>query len=243
MPVRAYNTRILIDEFDFSGNSNGIEVNMELPTIDYNVFQTGHTLRIPDSPSVNIAHNGYYNGPNAGDWHTELNSRLGTTTPAYATVVFDTAGTKPVAYTIDSAWTDQLNVNAQTGQLITVNGNWSNSNEFYCGFQLFYGTISATGTQTGIDFGAAGTAGGVAYVHVLSITGSASSATIDIESDDNAGFASAVSEGTATFSAVGVQKVTMTGTVDQYLRINTTSLGGATDFTVAVLAAVSGVTY
>lgn len=244
MPIRAYNTRVLTDEFDFSGNSNSIEVGLEVPNIDYNVFQTSHVLRIPNNPSATIAHNGYYNGPDAGDWEKELYDRLGTTTAAYATAIFGTSETIPVAYTIDSTWSDQLAVAAQTDQLITVNGNWaSGSEQTYRCYQLYYGTISATGTQTGIDFGSAGSAGGVAYVHIISITGSASSATIDIESDDNSGFTSAASEGTATFSAVGVQKVTMTGTVDRYLRINTTSLGGATDFTVAVVAAVSGVTY
>jgi hypothetical protein len=93
-----------------------------------------------------------------------------------------------------------------------------------------------------IDIGAAGSAGGFAYLFVTTETGSGTNGTIDIESSATEAGTYA-SEGTFTFSAVGVTAVTMTGTVNRWLRLNCTALGGATSWTVSCIACVSGVTY
>jgi hypothetical protein len=62
--------------------------------------------------------------------------------------------------------------------------------------------ISATGTTTAIDLGAAGSAGGYAYLHVTTEGGTGTSADIDIESATTSG-GTYSSEGTFTFSGIG----------------------------------------
>ena len=68
-------------------------------------------------------------------------------------------------------------------------------------------------------------------------------ATITVQSDDNTGFATPATEGTFTFSAVGGQEIALSGAVDRYVRLNATSLGGATNYTVVGVIALSGITY
>ena len=245
MAVRACNTRILVNEYDLSGTTNGITVGGAVDTIDYGVLQTCTTLRIPTSPAITITHNGYFNGPSAGAIENELYTDLGTT-GIYVTAIADTAGAIPVAYTLDTCWNETLVLDGPVAGLIACNGSWvtgTAGSQCYRGYQVYRGTLSATGGATGIDFGAAGTAGGKAYLHVTTITGGATDATIDVESDTVSNFASAASEGTFTFSAVGAYTIDLADTVNRYVRVNCTDLGTATSFAVVCIVALSGVTY
>jgi len=129
---------------------------------------------------------------------------------------------------------------------LAVNGGWNGGSGIKRGLRVWSGTFSATGAQSTpayIDIGAAGTAGGFAYLHIQAITGAATDAVILVESDTATNFASAATEATFTFSAVGAQEQAMAGTVNRYIRLNCTDLGGATNFTVVAIACVSGVTY
>jgi hypothetical protein len=78
---------------------------------------------------------------------------------------------------------------------------------------------------------------------VQTITGTATNASIVLQSDDNTGFSTPGTECTFTFSAVGGYEQAISGTVDRYVRLNCSSMGGATSFVVVCVAAVSGVTY
>lgn len=169
-----------------------------------------------------------------------MQSKLATSGVTVAAVL-DTDTTASTVYFIQNALGAKLAINAPVAGLVTVDGEWLNDTATgYRAKRVFDGTISGTGGQTSIDLGSAGSAGGVFVLHVTAIDGTATNATVDIESSsNNSTFAS---EGTATFSAIGAQVVTMSGTVNRYLRVNATSLGGATSFTVIGYAYVDGVT-
>lgn len=247
MTVKGCRTRILVGGVDLSGDTNTVGVNIQGRTIDYGVLQDCDVRRLALSPQGAIEHSGYYTGPGAGKLEAELYTYLGNTAGVHVGVIYDTAGSIPFAYVQDTAYNQRLAIVAQTGQLITVAGNWPTLKgagaRLIRGYQIFGGVISATGAQTGIDFGAAGSAGGKAYVFVANITGSASSAQVKVQSDTASNHGTTADEGTATFSAVGCQEVDLSGTVNRYVRLNCVSLGGATDFTVYAIVALSGVTY
>lgn len=250
MAVKAYQSRILIDGYDLSGISNAWTLTGAVSALEHAVLQTAGVLRVPDASSFTLDHNGYFNGPDDGDLEKELYDRLGTTDTVYATVVMDTAGAVPVAYTLANTWNSQLTLAAPVAGLLTAAGKWEGADGgTYRGYQLYRGTISATGAQTGIDFGAAGAAGGVAHIHITAVSGTATDAVVEVESDDNAGFTSATSRGSFTFSGnstTGLQALQASlgvGVVDRYLRINTTSMGGASSFAVVVVAGVADRSY
>lgn len=241
MATKGTYTSILIDEFDFSGDNNSVEVNVSSDQFDITAFQDTGNVFLTGVSQGTITQNGYFGGGAADGFEAEMYARLGSTTGVTVAVLLGTQTTGCPAYVLPGTSGNNMQIQSPVNGIITLNGGWNSGTGMKRGFRLYGGTVSATGAQTAIDFGAAGSAGGFAYVFVQAITGTATNATIDIESSsDNTTFAS---EGTATFSAVGAQTVTMSGTVNRYIRINTTSLGGATNFTVVAVACVSGVSY
>lgn len=240
MAVHARYTRFLLDEFDFSGDTNSVEVAIGVDKLETTALQDGaktYTVGLPDG---SISQAGYLEvGTDSAE--EEFEARLGTGT-AYVAALFGTNVTACPAYVIPATDTHNININANTGALMMMNSEWQHSGgAIRRGIRAFTGTVSATGGQTSIDLGEIGGSGGVAYFFIQDITGSATSATIDVESSsDDVSFAS---NGTATFSAVGAQAVTLSGTVNRHIRANVTSLGGATDFTFVMIVCVSGVTY
>lgn len=247
MTVKGCRTRILVGGVDLSGDTNTVGVNIQGRTIEYGVLQDCDVRRLALSPQGVIEHSGYYTGPAAGKLEAELYTYLGSTTGVHVATIYDTAGAIPFAYVQDQAYNQRLAINAQTGQLITVAGNWptlkGTGARLIRGYQVAGGVISATGAVTGIDFGAAGSAGGKAYIFVTNITGTATNAAVKIQSDSNSDHSTTADEGNTTFSAVGCQEIDLSGTVNRYVRLNCTSLGGATNFTLYAIVALSGVTY
>jgi hypothetical protein len=155
--------------------------------------------------------------------------------------IFGTNNTAPPAYVLDATWGQNLTINSPVAELITVTGEWPANDGMRRGRAVYDGDLDATGTTTPRDFGAAGSAGGVALLFVQDIAGTATDADIDIESSATVDGTYA-SEGTATFSAEGVVAVAMTGTVNRWIRLNVTDLGGADGFTVVAIVCINGVT-
>lgn len=241
MAVRGSYTKLLIDEFDFSGSSNSLSVNGNVAALETTAFQDTGTAYLPGLPGGMITHNGYYDGKGAGQIEQEIHALLGTSSTVYTAAMLGTNTNACPAYVTKSTWGEQLTIDMPVDGLITLSGQWPAVMGFSRGLRIYEGTLSSTGTQTARDFASAGSNGGTAYLFVQTITGTATNATIDVESATTEG-GSYSSEGTFTFSAVGVQTMTLSGTVNRWLRLNVTSLGGATDFTVVAIVCVTGVT-
>lgn len=239
MAVKGQYTRFLLNEFDFSGSTNQVDLAIAIDKLEATPFQSDGKVYVASTPDTSLTVNGYF-VTDTGEIEDEIKAAFDAGT-CDAGVIFGTATTKAQSYVMPGAKIVSYNINAATGNVITISCELASGEGVKHGWRIFSGTISSTGAQTAIDFGSAGSAGGYAYLFVQAITGSASSATIDIESSDAQGGTYA-SEGTFTFSDVGVQTVAMSGTVNRWLRLNATDLGGATNFTVVGIAALSGVT-
>lgn len=239
MAVNAKNTRFLLNEFDFSGSTNSLELSITADKMETTPFQADGKEYIIGIPDTTLTANGYFY-TDTGGIEDELKAAFDAGT-CDAAAIFDTTTTKAATLMLPGAKVMSYNVMAATGDVITFSCEIASGEGAKHGWRIFSGTISTTGAQTAIDFGSAGSAGGYAYLFIQTITGSATDATVDIESSDAQGGTYA-SEGTFTFSAVGTQTVTMSGTVNRWLRLNATSMGGATSFVVVGIAAVSGVT-
>lgn len=244
--VKATYTRLLVNQWDFSGVSNSLEVALENAREDVTTFQaTGKEFLATDT-SGTISQQGYFADAAAGEFEQEIQDSIDDTDTLYVAALFGTNTEACPAYVARATNTSGMTLAAQTPGVITVSGEWFQGTGIQRGLRVWTGTFSATGAQTSpayIDLGSAGAAGGNAWLFVQTITGSATNATITLESDDNTGFTSAATECTFTFSAVGAQEQALSGAIDRYLRLNCTSKGGATSFVVVCVAAVSGVTY
>ncbi len=240
MPVRSFNSRILVDQWDFSGDTVGVKVTRGAKVLTPNVLQSPAAINIPGSPTGKIEQAGYWNGIGAGTIEYEIEQRLGTETPVLVSVLLDTTAMGNPAYVLQSAWGDSMDLDAPIDNMLTLNANWQGN--MWRGLSIAHATIASVAAQAGIDFGAAGAAGGWALMHVRAITGTATNATFTVQSSTVVGFSSPVTHGTFTISALGAQMLTFAGAVGRYVRLNCTSLGGATSLAVTVSAGVSGVT-
>lgn len=245
--IKATQTRLLVgtssDAWDFSGVTNSAEVSLSGEKIENTRFQdTAKTFTTGDV-SGSITQAGYFDATGADTLEQEMAAITANNTLAYVGVIFGTSEATPVAYVAPSTNVEGMKISAPIGGLITIDGSWFDGQGIKRGFQVYRGTISATGATAYIDIGAAGSLGGFAWIWITTVTGTATNAAIKLQSDDDTDFSSAADEGTFTFSGTKAIEVALSGAVDRYLRLNTTSLGGATSFVVAVVAAVKGVTY
>jgi len=241
MAVHGRYTRIFVNQFDFSGDNNGLTFAVNSTAEDVTRFQATARQFMALEPGFSLEQAGYWTGPAAGTQERELYTLLGADTAEVA-ALFGTDTAACPAYVFPDTGTAGITINSPATSVITFNGTWMGNKGCYRCLRIFSGTIAATGEQTSVDFGAAGTVGGVAYLFIQVITGTATNATVDIESSATVDGAYA-SEGTFTFSAVGCQSVVMAATVNRWLRLNCTDLGGATSFYVVGLAGIGGVTY
>jgi len=240
--TRGKYTKILVDEFDFSGDSNQLDIDTSTGSLDATTFADTAKVMIADSPELTFQHNGFFGGIGAGEFEQELQERIGGA-GAYVTALIGTDTAACPAYWLPLSTKSQFKIGNPVGGLSTIQAQWlTGPGGARRGLRILDATLSATGAQTGRDFGAAGSAGGYAILHVTAITGSATNATIKVQSDSDVGFGSAADEGTFTFSAVGAYVITLSGAIGRYIRADLTSLGGATNVTVVIAVAVEGVT-
>ncbi len=243
--VRAYQTKILIDSLDLSGQTNGITLNTETAVHEYAVLQNGGQLKISGLPYGSIEHSGYHSTPAAGQLEYELNARLGSDSAIVAAAIFGTSLAAPIAYVLPTTFNQQLKVKAAVAGLIEVSGAWpAKSNNLIRGYQVHYGVISVTGATATIDFATAATnSGSKAYLFVQAKTGTITAATVTVQSSAASNFASPTTHGTFTFSGLGAFALDLTGTLGRYVRLNVTSMGGSTDFTLLGVVCSFGNTF
>jgi len=241
MATKGTNAKLLIDEFNFSCDTNSLSVSGTVPALDSTALCATANTFTPGTPSGTITHGGYYSGKGAGYIEQELKARLGTLTPVYVAALLGTDTPACPVYICAGTWGSQLTIDTPIDGLIALSAEWPATDGLVRGLRVQDGTLSATGAGTAYDFGAAGTVGGAAYLLVSAIVGTATNATVDVESSATEGGVYA-SEGTFTLSAVGVQVLVLSGTVNRWIRLNVTSLGGATSITAIAIVAVDGVT-
>lgn len=244
MAIPAWQTKILLDGYDFSGQTNGVSIDIPVGVLEYGVLQQGSMSKLPSYPMPSVTHNGFYDGPSSGQLFDYLDDKLGSANDVTVGVILGTSETIPVGYVLPTSFGQQLKVGGPYNGLITLNGNWpAGQDKLYRGYQVALGAaVASTGALTGVDFAAAGSTGGKVFIFVTGIDGSATNAAIKIQSDSASNFSGAADEVTIQFSAVGAHSGDMSGTIGRYVRANVTSLGGATSLSFLIVVCVNGVT-
>lgn len=243
--------RVLVNGYDLSGESQSIGVKTSVETLDWQTLDQSSKNLLPDVPKSSISHKGYWSNADPAGLEKQLHRALGVADSTIVSVILGTQLAMPVFYSLESAFSDSLETAVAAGSLITAEGGWLTrlGERMVRGYPIFSGLLSGTGAQTGVDFGAAGSAGGLAHMHVTAVIGTATSAQIKVQGSTSVGFSSPVDLGTFTFSGnstTGIQALSLSlgvGTVHRYLRANVVTLGGATSFTVTILPGQKNLTY
>lgn len=132
--------RLLVDEFDFSGDTSGVTLALTGSAIDAPALQQTALQRIAGDAGLKVEHSGYYTGPDAGELEAELTARLGTETPAAVAVLLDTRAVGNPAYVAWRAWGEQVTVETPIDGLVTLSGAWGEM-PGYRGVVLFDGMM------------------------------------------------------------------------------------------------------
>lgn len=241
--IRGINTRVLIGGYLLSSQTNSATVQATNSSVDTTPFEATAKEYITLPPDANIDVNGYvhFDTANGATYEKRLHTSL-TTADTVGIIYYNTALAGAPGYVMPSAYTNNMQIQSPVAGVVTINGSYTSEVGLRRGVCIYAGIISAIGTTTAINIGAAGSAGGYAYLFVTTETGTGTSADIDIESASTQG-GTYSSEGTFTFNGIGAVAVTLSGTVNQWLRLNCTDLGAATSWYVTCIACVSGVTY
>lgn len=234
-------TKVYVDQFDFSGDTNGVEIEVNSNVVDATTFGDTGAAFVSGPGEGSITQNGYFSGSGAGSWEKELQARLSAGTVIVGVALGTHTDPCPL-FVVAGSGAAGMKISAPATNVITVNGTWARGKGMKRGLRVHDGTVSATGAQTTRDFGAAGTTGGKAWLWVRGITGAATNAQIKVQSATQANFSDSADEGTFTFSGVGAWELDLSGAIGRYVRINVVSLGGATNITLASGVAVNGVT-
>ena len=241
--IKGVNTRVLVGGYLLSSQTNSVAVQTTSDKQDTTPFEATAKESVVLSPDGNVDIGGYmtFDTANGATFEKRLHTSI-TTADTVGIVLYNTALAGSPAYVLPSAYTDNMQIQSPVAGVMTVSGSYTSEVGLRRGVCVYSGTISATGTTTAIDLGAAGSAGGYAYLFVTTETGTGTSADIDIESATTQG-GTYSSEGTFTFNGIGASVVNLSGTVNRWIRLNCTDLGGATSWFVTCIACVSGVTY
>lgn len=241
-------SRLWVDDFDMSTRTASTEVNTSIGTEEVTTYQATAKEFITTDPESSIKVTGYVTSlaADTGGWEQELYDRFAALNVTQVGVMYADSATgdagMPV-YVLPLTSADQMKITAPATGVLGIEGNFmAGDTGLKRGVCLWYGAITGTGNKTAYDIGAAGSAGGDVYVWVFSITGTATNASVKVQSATTEG-GSYADEATVTFSATGAAtSAAMSGTVNRWLRVNIASLGGATGFSIAVVATVDGVT-
>lgn len=232
--------KILVDEFDFSGETSGLSVDITMGEEECTNLESEEKEFEAILPAVKISQNGYLTGLDTDGFEAELIARNGITGAIIAALVGTNVSACPV-YVLERSYGSNMTVNSPSSGLMTLSGDWGLGRGGDRGIRIFTGLLEATGTQTSVDLGDAGTDGGAVYFFVQAIDGTATDAIISVESSATEGGTYA-EEASLTLSAVGGYREAMTGTVNQWVRVNLEDLGGADGITFVVVVCVKGVT-
>jgi hypothetical protein len=240
--VPARYVRLLIDQFDFSTDTSGLTLALNVAAIDAPSLQMDALQRLAGMSGAKLEHNGYYTGPDVGNLERELSARLGTQTAVTLMVLLDTRTIGNPAYVLPATWGEQLTIEAPLSDLLTLSGAWGEM-PAQRGIVLLDGAVTATGTGGVVTLPVGSVAGGHAYLSVRALSGvAATDIQVLVQSDDNAGMSSPTNLDSFDFDAVGVYSVVIGGAIDRYLRIQVADLGGADGFTATLVVCPASTT-
>lgn len=237
-------TRVLIDEFDFSGAFFAAETEHTVAELENTVFGAVAMTFEPGLASDKLMLRGYYAGNAAGSVFRELRARMGAGgIDVPIAILIDPDDANCMVECSPDAWGQSLKISLAAPELITFElSTGAASNNAARGIRLREQIFSATGSTAAIDLGAAGVAGGWMYVFVHEITGTATGAVVRVQSSD-AQAGTFTDDANIVISAVGGYAARLRTGIGRWSRVNVTNLGGASALRITVIVCVSGVTY
>lgn len=221
------NVRIFVDEYDFSAYFNDMSASTTVDTAETSAFGTSAKTYIPGHKDGTVSLSGMFEGTADTGTDDFFSSVLGSSTKQQVIIAPEghANGTRAIALQADST---SYEASSPIGDVVQASVEFQSNEGVEHGVILSSGSaITATGNGTSVSNGAATTNGGVGF---LSVPANDRNGAITVkiqQSADDSTFTDLI-----TFTAVSTEtptfeRVEVTGTVQQYLRVNYTVAGSS----------------
>jgi hypothetical protein len=246
--VHGKGTDVYLDEFVMTPYFNSADVTVTNETAEVTSFADTSKAYILGLADGTLTMSGMWTADTDGS-DEELNAILGSTSAANITVAQagGTIGNRAtiarcdeVNYAISNPVADVSTITADFQGTSTSGTLGTMTYGVTSGFQMSTGSsidYNALGNLTGVDGGAASSAGGAALLHVPTNSIGGGATTIKIQHDSSSGFGSAAD--LISFTAVGAgaktsEMVVCSGTVNRYVRATASTAGSSGSITFMV---------
>lgn len=236
--VHGKNSRLLLADSLFSGFLRDFEHGDEIEMADSTTFGVeGHTF-VPGLESGTLSINGLMDDDaTVGGQNERLTSALRSADGSVITSAPAGLAVGEQVHMIEARETNYA-VSTPVADLVSFSASWQAEGQVDKGRVLrAHGAVSATEDGTGVDNTALSSDGAAAHLHVTANTRDGSTTVKVQHSVDNSVFVDLISFAAVAAGDTTSERLTVTGTVNRYLRAQTTLAGTTGSITLAVAAA------
>lgn len=226
------NTSVLFNAFDLSSYFNQADTNIDQSTGENTGFQPAGGARTYEVGlnGGTVSLSGFFNGAATGV-DAKLSASINQSADDVVSIAPEGVLTLGKIVKLLASQLTQYQVSSPLDGIVTVSGSFQANGGIQSGVVLHpLGAETATGNDTSLDQTAATSNGGVAHLHVPTVSGTTPSNTVVVQhSTDNSVFTDLITFTAAT--AATQQRSTVTGTVNRYVRTKRTISGTTPSFT------------
>lgn len=246
MAIHGRRTQVLVNQFDLSTFFKNAEINSEAAMLDATTFTAQAKQFLPDFTEGSVSLSGLWaadqfeatNNPTGLDNRVDdvLQPILGVDTDQLFLIGQEGLGSVGLNTQIFTGKETKYSITSPTNNLVSAMAEVKSNGLIQQAILLAHQTArSASGNGTSYNAGAATTFGAKAQIHC---TAASSGDTLDVIVEDSADGSSWATIGTFTqLAAVGSQRISIAGTVRQFVRVSWTIAGTGPSFTFVVALA------
>lgn len=228
-------TKLWVEGYNLTTKSTNVSIEDIRDEVPNDAYTTDHRY-LAGQADGNITLDGYLDDT-AGSTHDALKT-IANATSKLVTVALGNNATPAIGDPTGSmncqqmAYTNNPDLTAQ----MAVNAVFKNRGATYgieWGLLLADATITANGSQASVDNGGSSADGGVGYLHITSLS-AGDTITVLIEDSPNDSAWSTLITFTLDGTTLDAERITVAGTVDQYIKASYTVTGASISFPIAV---------
>lgn len=211
------NTGVIVDASDLSAFFNEASASQDIETAETTTFGSSAKTYIVGLKDGTMSISGMFDG-DAGSIDASISSALGVDAPGFTTIAAEGLLIGGTSHSCQARKTS-YEVSSPVGDVVSTSLSIQADGGIDRGVLL--GAVTAvTSTSTGAaqDNGASSANGGAAYLHITANTRDGASTFKVQHSSDNTTFADLATFASVSSSTVTSEKVSVTGTVNRYLR-------------------------
>ena len=226
-------TKVLLGKYDISSYLNEVTPSMSMDTAETSTFGSSAKTYIMGQHDGTVSMNGLFDGSANAVAAVFEDIVANDLTPAF-TIAYDGGLTAGAGCSIGTAKQTTYEIGAPVGDVVTLNGEFQVTGGIRQGIILYTGSQSSSTNSSSIDNTSSTALGATANLHVTANTRSTAS-TIKVQhSVDNSAWVDLITFSSVSSSTLTNESLSVSGTVNRYLRVSTTLSAGTGSITLTI---------